>query len=118
MAWMLFLIIPYSDVRTDRVDVIEINHLYDDEGKHVLDQWIAWDWCPSERAYRVVDWRILQTPHQRPVSGPCGVRSLWVDKDCVRRVRCVSVRETWTQVDPETADRQRVAVELRRKLIR
>ena len=39
------------------VDLIEVNHFYDENGKRVFDQLIFWDWKPAEAAHRVRAWR-------------------------------------------------------------
>jgi len=41
----------------DRVDKVECNHFYDNNGRHVFDQIIYWDWNEIENRYDVVDWR-------------------------------------------------------------
>ncbi len=42
------------------VDMIELNHSYDDKGKLMYSQVIAWDWCPQKKAYVVSQWWIVE----------------------------------------------------------
>lgn len=103
----------------ETVDVIELNHFYDDEGRHVFDQVIFYRW----NGFRddVVDWRPVKSaarPHRRGA----GWEYLWFDEtvgnDVPRQVRAGSYRETWTQFDPEIAEREQLPKELRTLLRR
>ena len=66
MKWMAILIlmssIPRDNVIYDHVDFFEINHVYDDEGKLVLDQVVMWDWVTHEgkTEKKVVAWHLLK----------------------------------------------------------
>lgn len=110
MFAFLLAILPSPDVAVDVVDVVEINHVCDRwTGKEHLVQAIYWRWIPEDRDWRVVDWRLLRTEHQRPVCG----QSVWIDGDRLRKVRAAAVIETWTCYDPELDDR-RILSECRR----
>ena len=106
------------DVATDQVDLIEYNHLYDEQGRHVLDQLIFYDWSRSESRYQIRDWRLIkskkQVPHRDERRGL--YVATWYDGDSIRQVRAVSVRETWTQYDPELVEREFLPKEQRREL--
>jgi hypothetical protein len=115
---------PIADARHHRVDVVEVNHLYNDMGEHVLDQVIFWDWCFNAGRYQVRDWRLLRgasSPSGRVCYGP---QRLWpfswqvtlLDDGGVRRIYARAVRETWTQYDPEMAERNVLEEQKRRKL--
>lgn len=103
---------------TDEADIIEINHYYDERGKHVFDQVIFWEWRAEESAYRVIAWRFLKRPYEislrDPYRGDYTFR--WADDDRLRQVRAPWFRETWTQYDPEVNDRRFFAQTLRRGL--
>jgi hypothetical protein len=108
-------------VAFDRVDLIEINHFYDEQGRLVLDQLIFYDWSPSDGRYHVRAWRRVSSPAQIPLrdwrSGD--YVAIWHDskeRDVLREVRARSVRETWTQYDPELVEREFLAQEKRRDL--
>jgi hypothetical protein len=109
---------PPETVVADYVDVIEINHFYDEQGKLVFDQVLYFDWSPSQSRYNVRAWRLLKSPAQVPQKD--GQRGDYVatffDGDALRTVRAASFRETWTQHDPELAEREYLPKEHRREL--
>jgi hypothetical protein len=45
-----------------------------------------------------------------------GYQSVWQDGEVLRRVRAESMRETWTQYDPELIEREYLPRERRREL--
>jgi hypothetical protein len=112
--------LPVEDVVVESVDLIEINHCYDGEGKHVFDQILFYDWSTQDRQYHVRAWRMLkhpsQVPHRDSVTGL--YEATWYDSRVLRRVLATTVRETWTQYDPEVAARSQLPKELRRELLR
>jgi hypothetical protein len=107
-----------SDVITDSVDIIEVNHYYDDRGVLILDQVIFWDWCDRSCEFHVVAWRLLRSPNQVPHRDwqHGGFVALWYDEETLREVRAKWVRHTWTQYDPEVQDRYCVPKHERRGL--
>ena len=108
-----------QEVTTDRVDLIEINHYYDDAGQPVLQQLIFYDWCASARRFQIRDFRLIESPQQLPhrVPGTDDYVVVWLDKhDGVRRVLAQSITKTYTRFDPEMAEREHVPMEQRRKL--
>jgi hypothetical protein len=110
--------LPLDLVTTDAADVIELNHLYDGDGRPVFDQVIFWQWHADEGAYHVLAWRLWKSPAQTPwrewLAG--GFVTTWFDGDRLRLVRSRSYRETWTQHDPELEDRQLLPAHERRGL--
>ena len=89
------------------MDLVEVNHLYDEQGRLLFDQLIYYDWSVEKRRYNVRAWRLVKNPSQLPtphVSG--GYVSLWHDDRTLRRVVAKSKRESWTQYDPELVERQ------------
>ena len=111
---------PVEDVAIDRVDLIELNHFYDEQGKHVFDQIIFYDWSPQSGRYHVRAWRLLKKPAQIPSRNwkHGEFVAVWHDGDLLRRVRGTSVRESWTQYDPELIEREFLAKDKRPDLAR
>ena len=110
-------IVPPSDVRADRVDAIELNHLFDEAGKHVLSQYLFLDWIPSAGQFHVIAWRLAKRPGQRPVRDAAGGWVVvWFDGGRLRRVRAGSFVESWTQYDVELEHRRILPKEQRREL--
>jgi hypothetical protein len=109
---------PVKHVTVDQVDVIEYNHFYDDQGRHVFDQLIFYDWSPGDNRYQIRDWRLIkhvsQTPQHDLQRG--NYVATWHDGAALRQVRAASMRETWTQYDPELVERSVLPKEQRREL--
>jgi hypothetical protein len=112
--------LPMDDVVVESVDLIEVNHCYDEEGKHVFDQVLFYDWSAQDRQYHVRAWRMLKHPSQIPYRDTVSGRyeATWHDGWVMRSVQATTFRETWTQHDPEVAARSHLPKELRRELIR
>jgi len=111
-------LVPHELVPLDTADLIELNHVYDLEGRKAFDQVILWEWHEAKEAFRVVAWRLWKSPAQTPerdwLRG--GYQMLWDDVNGPRLVRATSFYETWTQYDPELEDRQLFPPERRRGL--
>ena len=110
MQLMLLLLI-LCDIRatpTTHVDLIEINHLHDESGKHKFTQIILWDWSPDYRRDHVRAWWIVERLHEE-LSG------LTITKRD-RTIQGRAVRETWTVEDPEVANRKVWPCHLRKGL--
>lgn len=125
---------PEDDILRDTVSVQEYNHFYDEKGKLVFDQIIYYEWQPyavmredeegkqwpeSGWRYQVVDWRLCRgTGNEIPEYNHRLGRWVAVFKDgeAIRRIESASFRETWTQVDPELAERSWLDKDRRRKL--
>jgi hypothetical protein len=123
-AVLLFLlcgVTPIENSVQDEVDLVEINHFHDEKGRLVFDQIIFYDWCPIQHRYNVRDWRLLKNMGQIPVRDwrTGQFVAVWHDfkeKNVLRTVRAASVRESWTQYDPELVEREFLAQEKRREL--
>ncbi len=123
VCWAAISLTPSDEITVDEVDLIEVNHFYDDQARLVFDQIIYYDWSPEDRRYQVKDWRLLKSPAQVPLrdwhSG--GYLSEWQDfkqRNGLRRVKAKSIRETWTQYDPELIEREFLAQDKRAELTR
>lgn len=134
LAWMLLSVVPTALIVTDRVDVIEVNHVMDGEtGNCRFDQLIFWRL--SVDRYEVVDWRFLKGGrrtlgqgwntwtrwHGHPAEPLYDRRTrrwvcLWRDGTTWRRVIAACQRETWTVIDVEIQERKRLAENQRDKL--
>lgn len=109
---------PVEDVAVDRVDLVELNHFYDEQGRHVFDQVIFYDWSPQNKRYEVRAWRLVKHPAQVPCrdwqSG--GFVAIWQDGNLFRKVHAITMRESWTQHDPELVERSFLPKEQRAEL--
>jgi hypothetical protein len=128
---MLLLILLLGDaghrndhVVTDKVDLIELNHFYDDNGALVFDQVIFWDWHPfvpgrEGGEFVVRAWRLSKL--ERPMATVRdwrrgGYTLIFLDGGVIRKIRAPSFRETWTQYDPEMQNRKMWPEDKRRGL--
>lgn len=91
-----------------RVDLIELNHFVDDQGREVFQQLIFYDWSPSQQRFLVRAWRLVKRPSQLPRRrwNPYRVECSWHDNGRLRQVVSSSMRETWSQQDPERVNRK------------
>jgi hypothetical protein len=115
----------YSPVASESVDMIELNHFHDCLGRHVYDQVIFWDWSEEKNTYEVRAWTLNEDKSvddkrpQRSYTKRLYV-SRWYDSGAGMS-RCVYselFRESWTQVDPERADKKNLDESDRMSLIR
>lgn len=105
----------------DSVDLIELNHFYDEQGRLVFDQIIYYDWCHDRNRYQVRDWRLVQSDSQVPLRDwrDGGYVSEWDDfkqRHVTRIVRAKVFRVTWTTHDPELIEREFLSQENRVEL--
>ncbi len=119
LALTLFAALPQADIAVDSVDLVEVNHVYDAQGKPVLVQAVFYDWRPQQGEYHVRAWRLLKSEDQRPMRD--FRRNDWVmvfhDGGLLREVRAANFRETWTQYDVERIERDRMPQEYRTGLL-
>ena len=113
-----FTIAPREDVARESVDLIELNHFYDEHGRLVFDQVIFYDWSSADARYNVRAWRLVKNPAQLPQRDwSTGYFSaMWQDGEQLRHVQSQSFRETWTQYDPELVEREYLPKERRKEL--
>jgi hypothetical protein len=109
---------PQEDVARERVDLVEVNHFYDEQGRLVFDQTIFYDWSASHSRYMVRAWRLVKNPAQLPQRDwqDGGYVAVWHDGEVLRHVSAESMRETWTQYDPELVEREYLPKEQRQEL--
>jgi hypothetical protein len=109
----LLLVLPstehsHSLTARQRVDLIELHHSYDEVGRHVFDQLVFYEWSRNRGTYRVIAWRMVKRKAQLPQRTwqPRGHRCLWQDDGVLREIWAPLFRETWSQHDPERANRR------------
>lgn len=91
----------------DSFDLIELNHVYDSNGKHILDQYIGWQ-CVDGK-FRCEFW-CFQNRFTFPTRDLARGGWLMVGRKTTEGVRPRLVRsrhfhETWLQFDPEVENR-------------
>jgi hypothetical protein len=111
-------IAPQDDVARESVDLIELNHFYDEHGRLVFDQVIFYDWCAAGARYNVRAWRLVKSTAQLPQRDwkGGGYQAMWQDGEQIRYIHSKSIRETWTQYDPELIEREYLPKERRKEL--
>jgi hypothetical protein len=110
---------PVNGVTRDRVDLVEVNHYYDELGRLVFDQVIYYDWSVKQSRFNVRAWRLVKKPAQIPHrnwNSEGGYVSVWHDGGILRRVHAKSLKESWTQYDPEMSERKYLTKDQRRDL--
>lgn len=111
VALFAFLSNPIQEVARERVDLVEVNHFYDDSGKHKFDQIIYYRWSGENARFDIVDYKQLRCIDQIPVRVEKldGWLSVWQDRGDHHLLRSIFAREkieTWTQHDPEMLQRK------------
>jgi hypothetical protein len=123
-ALIVVSVLPRADVLRESVDLIEVNHFYNENGSHIFDQAIFWDWSTSDERFHVRDWRTIKSPEQVPSRDHQwgGYSALWADGSVVRQIWSTNFRETWAQVgvdgDPELNEREILPKESRKGLLK
>ncbi len=107
----------------ESVDLIELNHFFDDLGRHTYDQVIFYEWSVEYSRYHVLAWCLVEEDQSRmPVLLPGGkeVQVRWYDRDVkrTREVRSRLFRESWTQTDPERENKKLLDEKYRNSLLK
>lgn len=131
---LLLSIIPHDSVAREEVDLMEINHFYDEYGRLVFDQVIFYDWfnnikipiidedstiisgTPDQSIvnnykigsrFQVRAWRLIKSQWHVPYKDWSlgGYSILWQDGEQIRFLHSKQIKETWTQYDPELVER-------------
>ena len=106
-----------AEVRRATVDMVELNHYIDVDGREVFRQTVFYDWSPLGRRYHVRAWRLNEPgeePHQRP--NRKSFRCTWSDNQTHYQVDAKAFRETFSHSDPERVNRRYLAESKRRPL--
>lgn len=114
--------LAYSTI-SERVDMIELNHYYNEDGRLGFDQVIFWEWSPDYCRFHAISWCLLENdPNRKPKYDPNrkDYYCEWIDSDTqiVRQVRSKLYRETWTTIDPERINKLVFEEKYRSSLIR
>ncbi|MEM7476917.1 MAG: hypothetical protein AAF483_18180 [Planctomycetota bacterium] len=116
---MVFL----RDQISETVDLIELNHYYDDLGRHSYDQVIFYEWSPDYARFHVIAWSLIEKdqakkPRKDPHRGD--YYASWYDREAKvhRIVRSRVFTETWSRVDPERANKKLLEEKYRRHFIK
>lgn len=103
---LLFTLQPFTPVIADRCDLVEVNHLYDEDARHIFTQTIYFDWCDETCRFQVRAWRLVKRQSLMPAKGGDVFRASWIENgDTLRSVSAKAFRESWTQYDPELIER-------------
>lgn len=95
-----------SPVR-EHVDLMELNHKYDNRGCYTFSQVIFWERSPANGKYHVRDWMIVDVEESLcciPVKRGGIYASAFVKNGVFYDVRSQLFRESWTNTDPEIED--------------
>ena len=111
-------LVPQSPTVCDKVDEIELNHVYDGDGTLVFSQLIFWDWHHNAACYQVVAWRLWKPKRPLPLRNwrQGSYCLLLQDGTVLRSIQAKRYHESWTQFDPEIADRGWLSQDQRRQL--
>lgn len=94
--------------KTTNVDLIELNHFYNDDG-HAYDQIIFYERSPDYRRYHVIAWKLIEDDTLLlPIKQNNIYTVTWFDTEhhVLRRVSSKVFNETWTKVDPERINKK------------
>ena len=107
-----------GSVMRAKVDLVELNHFLDDQGREVFRLVIFFDWSRKNRQFEVRAWRLIKQPSQLPRTDHrgSGYTVTWQDNSITRQVIASAKRETWSQQDPERVNRSRLPENERRPL--
>lgn len=96
-----------AGIVSQRVDMIELNHFVDEDGREVFRQVIFYDWSRTHHRFHVRAWRLVKNESQIPQRrwNPDRYQCTWHDDGLLRQVWAPQLRETWTQRDPERVNR-------------
>ncbi len=109
---------PVELMVRDHVDLVELNHYYDDQGRMVFRQLIFYEWCPANGRFNIRDFCLVRQESQLPIRDHRrGVFSTrWNDDGTHRLVTADLFRRTHTEFDPEVLEREHLEKNKRREL--
>ena len=95
------------------VDLIELNHFFDQQGRLVYDQVVFYERAPETGKFQVRAWCLVEDReylNRRPVKNQETelYQVDWFDTDqrLLRKITSRLYRESWTQVDPERSNKK------------
>ena len=102
-----------SHLAEEVVDLIELNHFYDQQGRLVYDQVIFYERAPETGRFQVRAWCLVEdreSLNRRPVKNQQTelYQVDWFDSDqrLHRKITSRLYRESWTQIDPERVNKK------------
>jgi hypothetical protein len=109
--------------QVQKADLIELNHCHDDNGRHCYDQIVFYEWSPDYRRYHVVAWCLVDNGLARMPSFDHAKQTYivrWFDRESGRNREIWSplFRETWSNSDPERANKKLMDEKYRVTLLR
>src|SRR6056297_2126497 len=109
---------PAAGNQSCDVDLVELNHFIDGEGREVFRQLIFYDWSDRQSRYLVRGWKLVKSADHLPrrLYRPERYQCVWQDNGIFRRVNATLMRETWTHHDPEKMNRQWLSEDQRQPL--
>ena len=106
MIFALLFIIA-QPIASEHVDLIETNNFFDCNARYVYTQTIFYEWAPDKSRYHVRAWTLQAPKPQRDYrSGLYRVSYTDRDQNLYRSVTSTHYRETFSQVDPERANKK------------
>ena len=116
MIVLLIMSVGIDPVIEDRVDIIEINTTYRDNGEPFIKQYCFWRL--TRRGYRCDDWRVFYDGGPLPQrEGGSYILVFYDDRhDVIRKVTATSFNVTHTHFDPERMNAREFDQSLRRRL--
>jgi hypothetical protein len=109
MIFALLLILGSQSTTHDHCDLTELNSFHDCNGRFVYDQTIFYEWNPSLHRYHVRAWVLSDGDKQPQRDYRTGLYvTHWQDRDqnVMRTITATHYRQSWTQVDPERANKK------------
>lgn len=126
LALLLLAVIPLQEPAVT-VDLAELNHFYDDNGRLVFDQIIFYSWSEVESRMQVREWSLMSTPATATAPSRCSIPEFrhdlkvyvsYFNHPWFFKIYSRDYAETWTQYDPELAEREILPKEKRQPLFR
>lgn len=106
LVTLLFCEIDNSIELLDYVDIIELNHYYDGQARHVFDQYIFWEWNDRRSRHDVVAWIMAKDYKVYKKDDYCILRFKDQTSERRRVVKSKIFRDTIHQEDIELEERK------------
>lgn len=105
--------VPTSGLYQDNIDLMEFNHYCNEKNEMVFTQIIFWRYLSNGKK-EVIAWRLWKRDDRPRKCYKTGCYYIiWHDDSKLRRVTSKHLIETWTQKDPEGANRSQLPEEER-----
>lgn len=105
MVILLLLIGHVGTLKHTPVDMMEVSHVYREDGEHCYTQLILWEWSPDYRRFNVMRWKLLDEPNEYPKKRGATYY--------VPGYKSRLFRQTWSQHDPEKRNKRLHSPEFR-----